>query len=363
MAKILEPHSSTVIRNLKYDQKIESLEFLRKIWPNSKHHRQIALRNPRTNQFNNMPVAGPEDAIEIAIRESLAGCDVYIALAAFKSNENRTSANAVEAACFWVDIDVGVEKAESGKGYRTIEEANIALIEFCVKTGIPLPTDDVNSGSGLHVYWGLDKAIGRELWQYLAQKLKELARYFNFLADPSRTADISSVLRIPGTKNYKYRPALPVELLSTSNRRIPVNELAEIICETHRRLIGSPKPKTVASIQPCNGKKLALFEAALRLIDSDIEYDSWFRIAVVIFNETGGSRAGFELFDKWSSTGSKYGGRAETLKKWRSLNPNHPSPLRMGTLRRMVEDLWYDWQNDCVAVAAMAEPHEEEVAA
>lgn len=358
-----EPQADNDSKTSNNSQPIETLNFLKAIWPVSKHLHQIAIRDPRTGYFSNNPVPSPERAIAAAIRESNAGHDTYFAPASFKTSDSRTAANAVEVCCLWVDIDVGKGKAERGLGYSSLDEAIAAVTEFCNTVGIPQPTLIVGTGTGVHDYWVFDRPIGRELWHNLARKFKELAHHFNFLADPSRTADIASVLRIPGTKNYKYHPALPVEIMSSSEQLISVDDIAEIIFEAHRRLIGASKEKTVVEIQPCSINKLALLKTVLALLDPDMDYLEWFRVAAVIFNETGGDNAGFKLFDEWSCRGKKYRGTQETGRKWRSLNPKHPNPLGMGTLRRMVEDQWYDWHNDCVAVAAMSEPHEEVVAA
>jgi hypothetical protein len=69
--------------------------------------------------------------------------------------------------------------------------------------GLAPPTLRVDSGGGLHVYWVLDEPIARKVWQSIARKFSALAKQHGLLADPARTADIASVLRIPGTWNYK----------------------------------------------------------------------------------------------------------------------------------------------------------------
>jgi Virulence-associated protein E len=49
-------------------------------------------------------------------------------------------------------------------------------------------------------------------WNLYARGLKNLCAKYELHADPSRTADISSVLRTPGTHNRKHRPERPVEI-------------------------------------------------------------------------------------------------------------------------------------------------------
>jgi hypothetical protein len=45
--------------------------------------------------------------------------------------------------------------------------------------------------------------LDRETWQHYARGLKNLCQQYGLKADPARTADISSVLRTPGTHNRK----------------------------------------------------------------------------------------------------------------------------------------------------------------
>ena len=134
-------------------------------------------------------------------------------LAEYKTPDSRKAPNAAGAWGFWMDVDVGEDKAKSGKGYASIEEARQSLQEFCMKASLPFPNYVVCSGSGLHVYWALTGFIEREQWQETARQLKALTKAHGFLADDSRTADIASVLRVPGTMNYKTNPPKEVVLL------------------------------------------------------------------------------------------------------------------------------------------------------
>src|SRR5262249_39184778 len=69
----------------------------------------------------------------------------------------------------------------------------------------------VSSGWGLHVYWPLKHMLDRATWERYARGLKSLCEKHGLKADPSRTADISSVLRTPGTHNRKRNKEQLVE--------------------------------------------------------------------------------------------------------------------------------------------------------
>lgn len=125
------------------------------------------------------------------------GHDAYYACATFTTPNNRRAGNAKCAKAFWLDVDAG-----EGKPYATADEAIDALDDFCARTQLPLP-GVVRSGNGIHAYWPLDRVLTGTEWSGFAQRFKLLTQAAGFACDPSRTADVASILRPPGTKNYK----------------------------------------------------------------------------------------------------------------------------------------------------------------
>jgi hypothetical protein len=175
------------------------------MWRGSDTHQIATLKDGR---FSNNPVQSIEDALQKAKTLDASGHDVYFACAEFKSPDNRKASNASGAWGYWLDIDCGEEKALLGAGYATKIEASQALTAFLNQTDLPRSSYIVDSGNGLHVYFSADELIPAKEWRQAANNLKELAEKCCFLADPSRTSDIASVLRLPGTHNYKD-PANP----------------------------------------------------------------------------------------------------------------------------------------------------------
>jgi hypothetical protein len=202
------------------DLQRQAIPLLTALWPNDDYSHFICTRNPETNSFNNHPIASIEGAVSQAFSCTRKRLDVYFSCAAYETHQNRTSGNAAGASGFWLDIDCGKRKFESGNGYATVADAQQSLIDFCAATGLPKPTFIINSGSGLHAYWAFSSLIPKETWLLYARKLKQLCCHLGFRADPSRTADIASVLRVPGTLNFKYSPPRPVTLLSASSNYI-----------------------------------------------------------------------------------------------------------------------------------------------
>jgi hypothetical protein len=109
----------------------------------------------------------------------------------------RTKRNARCAKAFWCELDAG-----PGKPYPDWKAAACAVAEFCRATGMPRPLI-VLSGFGIHVYWPLLEALDPETWERYARGLKALCVKHGLHADPARTADITSVLRTPGTHHRK----------------------------------------------------------------------------------------------------------------------------------------------------------------
>jgi hypothetical protein len=119
-----------------------------------------------------------------------------------------------KAKAFWVDVDCGQEKFDKGQGYLTKKEAVVAMAKFAKDVGIPRPML-VDSGNGIHAYWPLTHEIGPELWRKVATVLKSTLAHCKVIADPTRTADFSSILRPVGSTNRKNGDAKTVKVLAT----------------------------------------------------------------------------------------------------------------------------------------------------
>lgn len=112
--------------------------------------------------------------------------------------EVRTQANMLASRCFFFDLDVG----DDPKKYPSQAAALADLIRFCKEASLPKPLI-TSSGGGLHVYWPLATALPSEQWRQHAARLKKLAQHHGLRADPMRTTDAASVLRVAGTFNLK----------------------------------------------------------------------------------------------------------------------------------------------------------------
>jgi hypothetical protein len=115
----------------------------------------------------------------------------------------------------WVDIDIGPSEPGKKPKYPDLPTAVKAILEFVKVQKLPQPSAMIKSGGGLHVYWISKTAMTPQEWQPYASGLQNLLLANNVLADSSLTTDIARILRVPGTKNYKYDPPADVTLVPT----------------------------------------------------------------------------------------------------------------------------------------------------
>ena len=247
------------------------------LWRSPEQCHQISVRDRQTKKFRNIVVKDAVEAAKLAQEHSKAGSDAYFACAEYETPNNRTAANVSGSYGFWLDIDCGEDKATAGKGYLTVEEAEEAIKRFCKDTGLPAPTYIVNSGNGLHVYWVLDRAINPEIWKAYAEKLKALTKTLAFLVDGSRTADIASVLRVPGTLNYKNNPPRPVTIKYASAELIDQNSMLNAIDSAHDKLCRQPLIPTTSNrdMSECGLPDLTELASALASLDPDCDEATW----------------------------------------------------------------------------------------
>lgn len=70
----------------------------------------------------------------------------------------------------------------------------------------------------------------------------------------------------------------------------------------------------------------------VKCLDPDLSYPEWFLVLAAIFNITNGSSEGLDIADAWSSGGKRYKGFNDVRKYWNTVRPDHPRPVKMGTL-------------------------------
>jgi hypothetical protein len=152
-------------------------------------------------------VASPKDPVDIYAGLGTSAKD-------WGSKARCPAANIAGIPGLWLDIDV------AGPGHKkpNLVPTRAAAMELLLQG--PQPTLIVNSGHGLHVYW-----LFKEFWVFetpserqkaadlsarWSASWRERARYDGW--DLDSVHDLSRVLRVPGTINYKDDP-VPVEIV------------------------------------------------------------------------------------------------------------------------------------------------------
>lgn len=255
-----------------------------------------------------------EDLYVAAHHHSGRGADVWFAVAAYDSSGNRKKENVQSLKALHLDLDVG----EADNKYDSKEQALTGLRAFCQKTGLPKPTI-IDSGYGYHVYWTFDERVAKEYWRTTAQQLKDAAAHYGLKADRTRTADSSSVLRIPQTFNYKGEPREVVQLTPVAPSSF--DALMVLIGG-----LGVPKPEPKAATPDAN----AAFDIpdefppssaglvadgcahirAMRDTEGDIDEPDWYNCIGVLRHTTEGD----DVIHQWSQGHGGYD-EAETDRK------------------------------------------------
>jgi hypothetical protein len=236
-------------------------------------------------------VATHEQLADQVLNPSNATKENYFALARFCPHQTangypgRQGDLATSAKSFWLDLDCGQDKAGKGEGYLTQQKALAALAEFADDWEFPTPTYVVNSGGGLHVYWCLAQEIPATEWRPVAARLKALTERHKLRADPTRTADIASVLRPPGTQNHKLANPRPVAIISPGDLVSFDVVKAAIESALARPLDNAPPPNDLESNLPASSlgpPDLAKLKSALASLSPDcVEKDWKFRVAAL----------------------------------------------------------------------------------
>jgi hypothetical protein len=196
-------------------------EILKRILPElnqSFYYGQTTGERPRKFRASNA-----EDLCRIGLEYSGRGIDAYFAMASF-DGPKRSGKHAVAARSLWLDVDCG----RPDDPYRTLQEGQTAVRDFVEEVGLPEPLT-VCSGLGLHVYFTFDRNLSKEAWLWLAAQFKQAVDLAGLAADHHRTTDIVSVLRIPGTFNYKDGAVRPVYLLTEGEIADPVGFGAALV--------------------------------------------------------------------------------------------------------------------------------------
>ena len=123
--------------------------------------------------------------------------NIYVSQLEFSEQARKVENVVAFRACF-VDID-----GKIAGGDLTAEEWKNLVLKFCYEKKIPLPSEMVFSGNGVHVKYFFNQLMTKSefsRWENLERKLAEI---FKEIGADSHATDGARVLRVEGTKNCK----------------------------------------------------------------------------------------------------------------------------------------------------------------
>ena len=145
----------------------------------------------------------PDELVSLASAKT----DCWFSPAGFRS-PSRKAKDCTGAAALWLDIDIGAQHAKPD--YADAKSFAADFKNFMAGTGLPVPWI-VSTGHGVHLYWPLGVTVQPDKWSRLMARLFAACNKFGLKYDHAAT-DISRILRVPGTYNYKDTP-VPVVIL------------------------------------------------------------------------------------------------------------------------------------------------------
>ena len=144
----------------------------------------------------------PDELVSLASTKT----DCWFSPAGF-SSPSRKAKDCIGAAALWLDIDIGAHHAKPD--YTDPKQFGLDFKNFMAGTGLPMPWI-VSTGHGVHLYWPLGRTVTPDKWSRLMARLFTACDKYGLRYDHAAT-DISRILRVPGTYNYKGQP-VPVKI-------------------------------------------------------------------------------------------------------------------------------------------------------
>lgn len=276
------------------------------------------------NGLENAPVHffydSTDDLLEAAALWDGRGKNVYHACAVYKTADNRKGGNAGAAKALWLDLDVGPTKP-----YASAKEAAQVIENFRLTIGLQ-PPHYVKSGGGIHAYFPFARPIRPDQWKRLATTFAACLDCFGVEHDSSRTTDVASILRVPGTGNYKTDPARRVKLLALGQedsageifRKLQAYADANNLI-VEQPVAGKPEPNELVGNKqypPSHAERVIQHCPTLEQVEKtggDTEYEVWWRAIGVARHLVDGEA----VADHWTRNRATTG---HSKSDWRSIN-------------------------------------------
>ena len=283
----------------------------------------VADINPTTKRTRHKFVESIDDLVK-TIDSLKATTNVFVAMSSFKGH-SRKADQASYGRSFFVDLDVG-----EGKGYESKEDALESLAKFVEANSLP-PAITVDSGTGVHAYWFLDKNLPTEEWKVYAEKFKDLCLNNGLAIDPVVTADVARILRSPDTFNYKTNPPTPTKVITWHEEVSTIEDWITILGENETVVDFEDivNAKVPLSSEQRKALKLDNFQSKFKTIAiKSLKGEGCAQIANIITNAASLDEP---LWYAGLSIAQHCSDRDEAIHK---ISEDHPEYTRQGTERK-----------------------------
>jgi hypothetical protein len=135
----------------------------------------------------------------------------YIAVAGYDESSRRKAENVKGIKCLVLDVDLKPDPK-----FFSAKHEVLPAIKNLHKNVPDLPKPWViDSGNGIHIYYAINETLTTEQWGPIASLFADVVRAIEpkLIADPVRTRDAASVMRLPGSWNAKQANRLLVKPL------------------------------------------------------------------------------------------------------------------------------------------------------
>ena len=242
--------------------------------------------------------------------------DNWFSPAAF-SGTSRKAKDCTGARALWLDIDIGAH--HSKPDYTDPKQFAADYKSFMQGTGLPTPWI-ISTGHGVHLYWVLESDIAPDQWSDYMARLFAACDKFGLKYDHAAT-DISRILRMPGTYNYKGKP-VPVKIMKRG-----VADSGALVTALSKF---EPVKQTVVR-QEDSVRELRETEPVLAGCEQirtcgSAKYPTWRNAARCLTF----CKDGFETFHQLSQDDDRYDAD-QCTKTWDSLDKNNYAPVKCDT--------------------------------
>jgi len=163
------------------------------------------------------------------------------------------------------------------------------------------------------------------------------------LSDPAALNGSTRWVRLPvainGKTKHRAPDGAPFECkLITWNpeRRFSIEQAVKML-RIEAEFQAAARPIAAQVLREVNLEDTTSLEMLLTEISPNCGYGDWTNACMAVHNETGGSDAGLDLINAWSSRGNGYPGRQTMEAKWRSFRSGAANPVAIGTLIQLAK--------------------------